>query len=62
MSISMNSSKRHFSRRDKLALYTLADGLCENCGKPLEPGWHADHVIPFSKAGETDILNVKLTF
>jgi len=55
----MNSSKRHFSRRDKLALYTLADGLCENCGKPLEPGWHADHVIPFSKAGETDILNAQ---
>lgn len=36
-----------------------SQGKCTNpyCRKPLEPGWHADHVFPHSKGGETDVIN-----
>ena len=49
--------KRTFSKREKQALYIVADGKCEICGCELEPGWHADHIQPFSKGGETDVVN-----
>ena len=49
--------KRTFNKREKQALYIVADGKCEICGCELEPGWHADHVQPYSKGGETDVVN-----
>jgi len=48
---------RAFSKHDKTTLYLDADGRCEQCGKPLPPDWHADHVQPFSKGGETNVVN-----
>lgn len=49
--------RRAFNAREKDALYLYADGYCELCGKPLPRGWHADHIYPHSKGGETHILN-----
>jgi superfamily II DNA or RNA helicase len=40
-----------------VALYLAADGRCSECGAELEPGWHADHVHPHSRLGETDVTN-----
>jgi superfamily II DNA or RNA helicase len=51
------TKRRLFNRRERMALYIAADGKCQECGKPLEQGFHADHVQPFSKGGETDVIN-----
>lgn len=31
--------------------------MCAECGVELSAGWHADHVEPYSKGGETDVIN-----
>ena len=49
--------RRLFSGKEKTALYFRANGKCSKCGKELQKGWHADHVQPYSKGGETDVLN-----
>ena len=49
--------RRRFSNRERKALYKAAGGRCEQCGDKLRRGWHADHVHPYSKGGETDVLN-----
>lgn len=51
------SERRRFNRRERTALYLAADGRCENCGRELEPGWHGDHVQPWSRGGDTDVIN-----
>lgn len=48
---------RRFGGRERVALYLAADGRCSRCGRDLEPGWHADHVKPYSHGGETDVVN-----
>lgn len=48
---------RFFNQSERLALYVAADGKCQQCGKPLDHGWHADHIIPYSKNGSTDVMN-----
>jgi superfamily II DNA or RNA helicase len=48
---------RRFSGRQHTALFLAADGKCERCRGPLDPGWHADHVHPWSKQGPTDVVN-----
>jgi superfamily II DNA or RNA helicase len=40
-----------------VALYLAADGRCSACGTDLGPGWHADHVAPYSTGGPTDVIN-----
>lgn len=40
-----------------MALYLHADGRCELCSDELEDGWHADHIVPWSAGGSTDIAN-----
>jgi superfamily II DNA or RNA helicase len=49
--------KRHFTKRQRNALERASGGLCSLCGIRLPLGWHADHKIPFSKDGATDVLN-----
>lgn len=50
-------SRRRFNARERFALYLAADGLCAECGTPLAPGWHADHVVPYVAGGPTDVAN-----
>ena len=49
--------KRRFTSRERGALFLNADGLCEQCGAPLEPGWHSDHIVPYAAGGATDVIN-----
>src|SRR5579859_2824043 len=49
--------RRNFNQSQKIALFLAAEGKCTVCGKPLESGWHADHVQPWSRGGETDVIN-----
>jgi 5-methylcytosine-specific restriction endonuclease McrA len=48
---------RRFSTLKRVSLFLQSQGQCAKCRKPLSPGWHADHVHPYSKQGTTDILN-----
>lgn len=57
----MTQRRRGFNRGEKVMLYLLSDGICQICGNPLPRGWHGDHIIPFSKGGETSIHNGQAT-
>lgn len=54
-------SKRQFSKKQKLALAMHSAWACSICGCPLPKNWHADHKIPFSKGGITDVVNGQAT-
>lgn len=40
-------------------MYLAADGRCMRCGTPLPPGWHGDHIEPWSAGGPTDVINAQ---
>ena len=50
-------SRRRFNSAERVALWLAAGGRCQGCGCELQPGWHADHVNPYSKGGPTDVIN-----
>jgi superfamily II DNA or RNA helicase len=52
-----DAGRRSFNQSERMALSRLAGGKCAICGKELPPDWEADHVIPRSLGGPTDILN-----
>ena len=37
------------------ALWLAAEGRCQLCGRELPDGWHADHVVPWSQTGRTNV-------
>ncbi len=43
------------SKRQRALLYYAQDGLCAECEEPLPENWHADHIIPYSKTGRTNV-------
>ena len=45
--------KRLFSNRQKQVLIWVAGGKCQICGRKLKEDFHADHIQPFSKGGQT---------
>lgn len=49
--------RRRFNATERTALYLAADGCCAECGAALEPGWHADHELAYSRGGRTDVTN-----
>ena len=49
--------RRFFNGYEKKKLFLQAGGRCRVCNTLLQKGWHADHVIPFSLGGQTDIKN-----
>ena len=49
--------RRVFTSRQKQILRLIAGNLCCICGQSLEFGFHADHIVPFSKGGPTIIRN-----
>lgn len=49
--------KRTFTDKERFALRLGAGNICEDCGTKLNPGFHADHVIPYSKGGPTKLIN-----
>ncbi|MGI4788913.1 MAG: DEAD/DEAH box helicase family protein [Janthinobacterium lividum] len=48
---------RLFNLQQKQALYWLSEGKCTKCGTPLPEDWHADHVVPYTEGGRTDVTN-----
>jgi 5-methylcytosine-specific restriction endonuclease McrA len=49
--------RRRFSSSERVDLYLAADGYCSECGVALQPGWHADHVVPYCLSQVTDVAN-----
>lgn len=49
--------RRKFSKREREALYLAADGKSDLSGLPLGADFHADHIVPFSAGGATDVSN-----
>lgn len=48
---------RRFRPAARVAFFLAAGGRCAECGEPLRPGWHADHVEPVSAGGKTEPAN-----
>src|SRR5436190_12940816 len=48
---------RRFTLRQRIALIRAQGFRCANCGCELEPGWHADHILPYAVGGATDVIN-----
>jgi hypothetical protein len=62
-------SKRAFSEADRIFVYRRDNGLCQACVKEGKPDpdcrvswseYEADHVLPHSKGGQTEIENAQL--
>lgn len=51
------SAGRYFTPHERMTLFEIADGKCEQCGVPLDETFHADHHIPYSAGGKTTIAN-----
>jgi 5-methylcytosine-specific restriction endonuclease McrA len=49
--------RRRFSLSERRALFLAAGGKCALCRKRLDQGWHADHVMAWSRGGRTDVIN-----
>ena len=56
--IRAKAGKRAFSEREKILIYRRNDGACQSCGKTVSwSEYEADHVLPHSKGGATNISN-----
>lgn len=42
-------------RAMRTALWLASDGRCALCGGTLDPGWHADHRLPWSLTHRTNV-------
>jgi len=49
------------SKSDRARLYYEYDGRCAICGDELPEDWHADHIKPHSKGGQTSVHNMQPT-
>jgi superfamily II DNA or RNA helicase len=49
--------RRRFNSPERAALFLAAGGRCEKCSAELQPGWHADHITPYTAGGPTDVVN-----
>lgn len=59
--MSYDQPRRRFSKKERRAIYLAADGKSDISGKPLGDTFHADHKVPFSKGGPTDVVNGQAT-
>jgi 5-methylcytosine-specific restriction endonuclease McrA len=48
---------RRFSSKQRLVLRLASLNRCRGCGDLLNKSFHADHVKPWSKGGETETDN-----
>ena len=54
----MKDPKRAFDEIQKQVIYRRDKGMCQMCGIHCEwNAWEADHIVPWSKGGQTEIEN-----
>jgi 5-methylcytosine-specific restriction endonuclease McrA len=52
------TNARFFNDSQRLQLFMKSEGKCQDCGKDISLGeFHADHIIPFSLGGKTELSN-----
>ena len=51
----MSDPRRLTKLKLRAALWMNAKGMCQICGVDLQPGWHADHVIPWKVSQTTNV-------
>ncbi len=57
-SLPLKDSKRNFDEAQRQEIYRRDNGMCKICGKKREwNDWEANHIIPWSKGGKTEIEN-----
>lgn len=49
--------RRCFTRHQRTKILERSDGTCYHCGEPLDQTWEADHLVPWSQGGRTDLDN-----
>jgi 5-methylcytosine-specific restriction endonuclease McrA len=47
------------SKKLRAALYVASEGKCRLCGDVLNKGWHADHIVPYSKTKTTNVHDMQ---
>lgn len=53
-------TRRLFTQAQRAVIFLMALGRCQQCGIQLNPSnWHADHIKPFSRGGETHLRNAQ---
>ncbi len=51
-------AKRNFDEAQRQVIFRRGNGICRLCGRKCEwNDWEADHIIPWSKGGKTEIEN-----
>lgn len=50
--------KRNFDEAQRQVIFRRDKGICKQCGRQCEwNDWEADHIIPWSKGGKTEVEN-----
>ncbi len=50
---------REFTKKQKKIMTLLSGNKCMKCGIKLEKDFHGDHIIPYSKGGQTILKNAQ---
>lgn len=59
--LSVKDQNRNFTPEQRAVIYRLGNGVCALCGSPVsEQDFEADHKIPWSKGGVTQISNAQV--
>jgi len=54
----LKDSQRSFDEAQRQVIYRRDNGICQECGKHCDwNDWEADHIVPWSKGGKTEIEN-----
>lgn len=58
MNLPQKDPKRNFDEAQRQVIFRRDKGICKCCGKECEwNDWEADHIVPWSKGGETKVEN-----
>jgi len=55
----ISTNKRSLSKSLRNALFITSNGVCQNCGKPIDETFHSDHVIPFVISKQTNVHHMQ---
>lgn len=56
--LSQKDSRRTFDEAQRQVIYRRGNGVCKMCGTHCDwNNWEADHIIPWSRGGKTEIEN-----
>lgn len=51
--------RRLATKSERVSIWILQDGKCAICDGRLEDSFEVDHIVPFSKRGETTLCNLQ---